>query len=122
VAPAIERSDELTSRRERSCAQWQDPPTGVARQIVGQRVPARSMGAVSRWRRFRPVLGNAAMATDWQHEVRKQPILANSVPPSKPALTCGFVDFQLLLIALWWLSGGGSAGSNPAGGAQLRGL
>jgi hypothetical protein len=32
-------------------------------------------------------------------------------------LTCSFVDFHLRQIVVFWLSGGGSASSNLAGGA-----
>jgi hypothetical protein len=33
-------------------------------------------------------------------------------------LTCGFVEFQSCQIIVRWLSGGGSASSNLAGGAS----
>jgi hypothetical protein len=57
------------------------------------------------------------LATDWQHQNRKRPDTANNANASKSGLTCGFVKFQSCQIIVRWLSGGGSAGSNPAGGA-----
>jgi hypothetical protein len=57
------------------------------------------------------------LATDWQHQNRKRPDTANNANASKSGLTCGFVKFQSCQIIVRWLSGGGSASSNLAGGA-----
>jgi hypothetical protein len=61
----------------------------------------------------------AALATDWQHQNRKRPDTANNANASKSGLTCGFVKFQSCQIIVRWLSGGGSASSNLAGGADV---
>jgi hypothetical protein len=61
----------------------------------------------------------ALLATDWQHQNRKRPNTANNANASKWGLTCGFVEFQSCQIIVRWLSGGGSAGSNPAAGASI---
>ena len=58
------------------------------------------------------------MATDWQHQNRKRPNSASNDQPLKVGLTCSFVDFHLRQIVVFWLSGGGSASSNLAGGAR----
>ena len=58
------------------------------------------------------------MATDWQHQNRKRPNSASNYQPRKVGLTCGFVESQSCQIIVRWLSGGGSASSNLAGGAS----
>jgi hypothetical protein len=59
-----------------------------------------------------------ALATDWQHQNRKQPNSASNDQPLKVDLTCSFVDLHLRQIVVFWLSGGGSASSDLAGGAD----
>jgi len=44
------------------------------------------------------------VATDWQHQNRKQPDRANGAQPRETLLTWAFIDLQLRHIVVRWLS------------------
>lgn len=58
-------------------------------------------------------------ATVWQHQNRQAPISTGDARQWKPRLTCTIVDVRLPHIIVGRVSGGGSVGLNPTGGALL---